>query len=431
VNADAIVIGAGVIGAATTFELARRGRSVICVDARASVGSGSTSSSAAIIRFHYSTWDGVLTAWESAAVWDRLAEHLGVVDDSGMVRFVPTGCLVLDTPGGNRATVVPLLVRAGIDVEELSASDIRRRFPAIDAGDYWPPKRLDDPAFADDPNGELGGYFTPQAGFIDDPMQAAHNFMVAARHHGAELRLNSEVVEIRRGAGRVLGITLASGERIDAPVVVNVGGPASALVNRLAGVTADMRVGHRPLRQEMYATPAPDDFALGAGGTMVSDANLGTYFRPHLGGTLLMGGTEPACDELHWVDDPNDYDEHPTVEQFETNTLRVARRLPSLGIPHRPSGLAALYDASDDWVPIYDRSNLDGYYMACATSGNQFKNAPMAAIFVAELIEAAERGVDHDVDPVRVVGRRTGMSIDVGSFSRRRERASTTGTVMG
>ncbi len=59
--------------------------------------------------------------------------------------------------------------------------------------------------------------------------------------------------------------------------------------------------------------------------------------------------------------------------------LRLAKRLPSFGIPHRTVGLAALYDASDDWQPIYDRSCVDGWYMACGTSGNQFKNAPMAA----------------------------------------------------
>ena len=40
--------------------------------------------------------------------------------------------------------------------------------------------------------------------------------------------------------------------------------------------------------------------------------------------------------------------------------LRLARRLPEFGVPPRPVGLAALYDASDDWVPIYDRSSLDG-----------------------------------------------------------------------
>ena len=84
--------------------------------------------------------------------------------------------------------------------------------------------------------------------------------------------------------------------------------------------------------------------------------------------------------------------------------LRLARRLPEFGVPPKPVGLAALYDASDDWVPIYDRSSLDGFYMACGTSGNQFKNAPLAGQFMRALVDAADAGIDHDADPVQFTG---------------------------
>ncbi len=50
---------------------------------------------------------------------------------------------------------------------------------------------------------------------------------------------------------------------------------------------------------------------------------------------------------------------------------------------------------------------------------------------MAELIDAVERGVDHDRTPVQVVGARTGRAIDLGTFSRRREKALTSGTVLG
>jgi sarcosine oxidase subunit beta len=430
-GADVVVVGAGVIGAATTFELARRGRSVVCADAGPAVGAGSTSSSSAIIRFHYSTWDGVLTAWESAAIWERFGEYLGIADEMPVAKFVPTGCLVLDTPMSNRDAVLPLLAGVGVPYDEWSPDDLRRRLPMLDVGDYWPPRRVDNPEFGADAHGELGGYYTPDAGFIDDPMLAADNFMTAARRHGATVRLKSTVCEIRRRRGRVVGVTLASGERIDSDVVVNVAGPASSVINRVAGVADEMRIGHRPLRQEVSVAESPLGFGLDDGGTIVTDMNLGTYFRPHCGGMLLVGGTEAECDELHWVEDPWTYNEFPTVDCFETNMWRAARRLPSLGIPNRPVGLAALYDASDDWVPIYDCSGLEGFYMACGTSGNQFKNAPLAGVFIAELIEAAERGVKHDIDPVQIVGPRTGLTINLASFSRLRDRTPTSRTVMG
>ncbi len=429
-KADVVVIGAGVIGSAVTFELARRGRNVICVDAGDGVGAGSTSASSAIIRFHYSTRDSVLTAWESAALWDDLPGHLGVEDEAGMVRFVRTGCLVFDFPGTNRPVVLGHFDRVGVPYEELDAAEIRRRYPALDVGAYFPPRPVDDPDFAADAHGELGGYLTPDAGFISDPMLAASNFMYAARHHGATLRLRTRVTAIRHKAGAVTGVDLAGGETIETPVVVNVAGPDSSTVNAMAGVTGEMTITHRPLRQEVHVTEAPAGFGL-EGGTIVADLDLGTYFRPHLGGTLLIGGTEPECDPLEWVEDTATYNVNPTIENFERNVYRAARRLPTIGIPHRPIGLAALYDASDDWVPLYDKTSLAGFYMACGTSGNQFKNAPMAGIFMAELIEAAERGQDHDLDPVRVRGARTGQEIDLAAYSRRRPPSQTSGTVMG
>ena len=72
--------------------------------------------------------------------------------------------------------------------------------------------------------------------------------------------------------------------------------------------------------------------------------------------------------------------------------MRAARRVPEFGVPHRPVGLAALYDVADDWVPIYDKSDLPGFFMACGTSGNQFKNAPLAGQFMAAIIDAEAAG---------------------------------------
>ena len=112
--------------------------------------------------------------------------------------------------------------------------------------------------------------------------------------------------------------------------------------------------------------------------------------------------------------------------------LRLARRLPEFGVPTQPVGLAALYDASDDWVPIYDRSSLDGYFMACGTSGNQFKNAPLAGQFLRAIIDAADAGQDHD-ERARAVHRRADRP---HHRPRRRSpavasRRSPSGTVMG
>lgn len=430
-RADAVVIGAGVIGSAVALELARGGRSVIVVDKGPAAGTGSTSSSASIIRFSYSTIDSVLAAWEAAAMWHDWAGHLGTVDPDGMARFVRTGMCIFHTPGNGIERVEQLWDDVGIAYEQCDTERLRALLPGVDLGAYFPPKRIDDPAFAEEATTELTAIFEPESGFIDDPMLAARNLAYAAKLHGADFRFHQEVVSIDRAHGRVAGVTLASGASITAPVVVNVGGPHSGLINRMAGVTEGMRIGHRPLRQEVFTVEAPVGLRLEDGMPATADLDIGQYLRPQIGGTWLVGGTEPECDELHWVDDPDHFDEYPTVEQFEITMMRVARRVPEFGVPHRPVGLAALYDVADDWVPFYDKSDLPGFFMACGTSGNQFKNAPLAGQFMKAIIDAEAAGRDHDVDPVQFVGARTGRAIDLSAFSRRREKAITSGTVMG
>lgn len=427
---DAIVIGAGVMGASITLELARSGRQVLCVDAGPAVGAGSTSSSSAIIRFNYSTFDSVLTAWESAGRWKDFAGHLGMTDPDGMASFVTTGCLALDTPGDNRPEVTAIFRDIGIPFEDLDAQAIQAKMPALATGDFWPPRPVEDPQFADEPTKDIAGYHTAEGGFIDDPLRCAQNFMFAARHHGAEVRLNATVVEIPQRDGQVIGVVLDGGEHISAPIVINVGGPAASALNRLAGVTEDMRISSRPMRQEVHVVPAPESFSPETGG-LVSDPGVGVYFRPGLGGTVLIGSSEPACDELQWLDDHTNFVNTPTPELFEAQVLRAARRLPDMRIPLAPVGLADLYDASDDWAPLYDKSSLSGFFMACGTSGNQFKNAPMVGTFLLALIDAHDAGHDHDADPVRVIGDLTGREIDLAAFSRRRELTNTTNSVLG
>ncbi len=428
---DVLVIGAGVIGSSVALELARAGRKVTVVDKGPAAGAGSTSSSSSIIRFSYSTLDAVLTAWEAAPAWEHWEDHLGVVDPDGMCRFLRTGMVLFDTPDFAFDRITDLWDDVGIPYELFDTATLAARFPAFDLGKFYPPKRIDDPAFGDDAWGSLTALFEGSSGFVDDPMLAARNLAYAAKHHGAEFRFHTEVVGVEIEHGRVAGVRLAGGEVLRAPVVVNVGGPHSTRLNDMAGVTAEMRIRTRPLRQEVFAATAPAGLGLDDGGPLVSDLDLGQYFRPQVGGTLLVGGTEPECDELEWIDDPDHYDEHTTVEKYETTMYRLARRVPDFGIPIRPVGLAALYDVAEDWVPIYDRSALPGWYLACGTSGNQFKNAPIAGRFLRAIIEAVEAGHDHDVEPVRYVGERTGRPIDLGAFSRLRDPANTSGTVMG
>jgi sarcosine oxidase, subunit beta len=91
-----------------------------------------------------------------------------------------------------------------------------------------------------------------------------------------------------------------------------------------------------------------------------------------------------------------------------------------------------VYDVASDWTPIYDRTSLEAFYVAIGTSGNQFKNAPLAGAFMAAIVAAVESGHDHEAEPVRHVGQYTGARINLGTFSRKRPvNTASSGTVMG
>jgi sarcosine oxidase, subunit beta len=419
-TADAVVIGTGIIGAAVAYELALTGLRVISVDRLGDVGSGSTSYSSSIVRFHYSTFEGVAASWEAKFAWETWQDYLGAPADETLARLVRVGCLILDG-STDRERVLSLFDQVGIPYQCWDAGTIREQVPGLDPGRYGPPKPVTDEAFWADADGELGAYFTSDGGFMDDPQLAARNLMAAAMRRGAEVRLHEEVAAILEKNARVQGVRLRSGSVIEAPIVVNAAGPDSQRVNALAGVTGEFRIRTRPLRQEVHTVPAPAGYARGELGPVVADGDLGTYFRSHFGGQLHVGGAEPACDTLHWIDDPDVFEPQPTVPVWDAQVLRLARRIPSLSIPPRPVGYAALYDVADDWIPIYDRTSLAGFYVAMGTSGNQFKNAPVAGRFMATLIQACENGHDHDSDPVVVAGRFTENAISLGHYSRLRQ----------
>ncbi|WP_436698087.1 NAD(P)/FAD-dependent oxidoreductase [Nocardioides sp. BYT-33-1] len=422
---DVIVIGAGVIGCSIAYSFARAGREVLVIDRAKGPGMGSTSASSAVVRFNYSTHTGVAAAWESRQAWSMWEDHLGGTDDGALARFHLTGGLVLDTPEIDAATTCRLFEQVGIPFERWTAGDIRDRIPGLDPARYFPPKPVASDEFWSPADGELGGIWTPDSGFVDDPSFAAHNLMVAARRHGAQFEFGSPVVAIEKRGQRAVGVRTAA-ERYSCDVLINVAGPHSTVINDMAGVTEEFRIRTRPLRQEVHELPGDGhDYPL------VADLDLGTYFRRTPAGNVLVGGAEPACDPLQWLEDPDEFKTTPSHEVYEAQAYRAARRLPELVVPSAPRGVVGVYDVSSDWVPIYDKTSLGGYFVAIGTSGNQFKNAPVVGEFLHAIVTATEAGIDHDQSPVEHKLPRTGVSVDLGDYSRLRDPARTAGNVMG
>ena len=420
-NYDAVIIGAGIIGAAIGYELSKRGKRTVNVEMLPASGYGSTSNSCAIIRVYYSTLDGCAMACDGYFYWKHWTDYLNAGADDTLAAFHETGNMVMKTKlnDGLRKQLAHLDA-LGIPYEHLSRERIVERFPFYDLTSYGPAKRLEDPDFGTPTGGTVdGAVFFPNGGYISDPQLATQNIQRAAQRVGAEFLFNRRVVEIPTMADRVQGVVLDDGSRIEAPVVVNVAGPHSCKINALAGAEGDMRITTRALRQEVAHVPAPQGVDYAGLACVTSDSDAAIYTRPEIGNNILIGSEDPPCDEHRWVD-PDDFDRNFS-DQWTVQAQRLAQRFPSLGIPSRLQGCVDLYDVTEDWIPIYDRSCVGGFYMACGTSGNQFKNAPVAGKAMAALIEYCEAGDDHDSRPMRYRLEHLEHEIDMASFSRLRE----------
>ena len=420
-TADAIIIGTGVIGAAVAFEMAKAGWKTLSLDRNSQIGHGSTAGSCAIIRMHYSTLDGTAFAWEGYHYWRDWQDYLGLPIGTPLAQFREVGCLVMKTEAnGFLAKHMANSAALGCPFEEWSAKDITSRLPIYTLDRYGPAKRMSDPAFGQPSGGKVpGAVFWPNGGYMSDPALSAQNLAAAARQHGAKFRLGAEVAEILRSGGRVNGVRLTDGTQIHAPVVINVAGPASSKINAMAGVLDDMTIATRALRQEVVHVPAPKGFDFEQDGTIVSDSDIACYCRPEHGNHILIGSEDPECDTHHWVEDDTAYDRGFT-DQWTLQARRYGQRVPSLGIPGQARGVVDLYDASTDWIPIYDKSCLPGFYMACGTSGNQYKNAPIAGKMMAALVDYCEAGKDHDTKPLSFRLPYIDRETNVGFYSRKR-----------
>ena len=419
---DAVIIGAGIIGANLGFEMSKAGYHTLNIDKLPAAGYGSTANSCAIVRCHYSTWAGVAMAYEGYQYWAEWEKYLETDDERGIAGFVECGGIFIGDDKRYADKVLPLFDEIGIEYEMWDLDALRAHVPGIDTGEHAPPKRPEDDEFWEDPGKQItSAVHSPVAGYITDPQLATHNLQRAAEAKGGEFWFNTAIVDIRTEDGRVAGVDLADGRSVDATIVVNVAGPHSFVINDMAGVTETMNIKTKALRHEVHHVPAPSGIDFEKEGYLIGDDDLGTYFRPEVGNHILVGSQDPDCDPQIWVEDPDVFDREISDDQWRAQVLRLARRLPTLGVPSDKKGVVDLYDVSDDWIPIYDKTDLPGFYVAIGTSGNQFKNCHIASYCMVQLIDAVEGGHDHDADPVTVTMPHTGLELDMSVFSRNRE----------
>ena len=189
------------IGAAIAFELAKRGYRTLNVDKLPAAGYGPTSASCAIIRFTYSTRDGVAMAYEGSFYWKHWADYLDTADERGLAVFHETGSVVFPDGTDRYDRIIRLFNDLGVPYELWPADKVTTQLPIprppplLAATAPRRPRVLGDPG-----NSACRRRSTsPAADYVNDPQLATHNLQRAAEAKGATFRFRSEVGSIERG----------------------------------------------------------------------------------------------------------------------------------------------------------------------------------------------------------------------------------------
>jgi sarcosine oxidase subunit beta len=432
-GSEVSIIGGGVIGCAIGLELRRRGLDVTVLDKNGEVGHGSTSASCGIVRRFYSQPGMTAMAHESAQIWADWGGYLGPIDEDLAVFKRPGAAFLLTEITDEVRERVAEMQRVGVSAQLLTANELRERFPYLDVASHHPPRSIDDPDFLEVGDGSpIGGaVYEEDAGYVVSPGLATHNLRLAGEREGVRFLLNREVRSIAGGGGERFALGLSDGSTVEGDVVVNVAGPHSARVNALAGVKLPLQT--RALVREVHSLDNPlRGTPPGETLPVVADLDGGIYFRPEAGDrALIVGSTDPSCDELEWVDDPDAARTSISDRYRERQCLRAMKRFPEIKLG-RPKGIASLYDVTvQDWYPIVDRTDLTGYYVCIGTSGSSFKTAPVLGSLMAQIVTASEEGRDVDEEPVQLELARIERTIDTSFLSRRRGTLESSDTVIG
>jgi glycine/D-amino acid oxidase-like deaminating enzyme len=211
---DAVIVGAGIVGAACADELARRGMRVAVVD-RDVIGSGATAAGMGhIVVMDDNEAQFALTHY-SQRLWRALRPELP--DD---VEYEQCGTIWVAADDEEMAEVArkrEYYGRRGVPVEVLDAQQLKILEPNLR-------------------DGMAGGLLVLEDGVLYPPC-AARFLIERAQKLGTKVRLGASVVEI--GKGRV---RLSDGFEISGEFIVNAAGASSP--DLAAGIDVKKRKGH-------------------------------------------------------------------------------------------------------------------------------------------------------------------------------------------
>ena len=356
-TADVVVVGGGVIGLSTAFQLAKRGVHDVVVLEQRHLGSGASGKSGALVRAHYTNASEAQLTHESIDVFRNWGDCVG----SGDPGYVETGFVRVVSPADEdvlRANVAVLREEVGIETWVVTASELHEIEPLM---------RTDDLTAA---------AFEPHAGYCD-PNATLYGFARAATDLGAPIHTLTSVNGLLTSSGRISGVETDHGVIATRTVVLAAGAWADRLLLPLG-----IDLGLVPWRSQVVVFRWPPEVDQSRRHVVVIDSTRHSWFRVEGIACTLIGaeyGDRRA--------DPDTFNESVAPEYVDHCRRALAARFPVFAHSTMRGGWAGVYMQSPDFHPIIDKiPQVDGLYVMTGDAGSSFKTSPAIGICLAEWI---------------------------------------------
>jgi glycine/D-amino acid oxidase-like deaminating enzyme len=345
-TADVVVIGGGIVGAATAFFARRAGLRVVLLEKRPALCTLTTPASTGAFRLQFDNPEEIALVREGVQLFERFAEQANLPGyDLCLKTQGYLFCATSEQGVEHQTHFVEALHSWGVhDVELLSGDEARYRFPYLSpdivqarfrGGDGWlDPKRL------------TFGY---------------------ARASGATVLLETPATGFVKSGDRVVGVETPRGT-IGCEHAVVATGPFAARVAALAGLRLDLRptIRHKLVIPELPALP-PD-------GPMTIHEETAAHWRPGLAGCYALF-TDPRTlpgEPLENVPTSVDFAFSLLHPQSPTSLAHLSPMWESVWQAGSLYWLlqAGQYTYTADHRPLLGPSNVPGLVLNCGYSGH-------------------------------------------------------------
>lgn len=315
-TAKAVIIGGGAIGLSVAYHLGKLGWTDLVLLERNELTSGTSWHAAGIIGPLRSSLNLTRLAQYSADLFARIEEETGQATgfrQTGGMWLAQTQERMVEL---RRIAAIGELV--GLSVRELSPKQVGERFPLARTADL------------------AGGLWVDEDGQAN-PVDICMAYAKGARIGGVDVREHVGVRSIEVKHGRVHGVLLDNGERIETEIVINCAGAWASEIGATAGAPLPLHAA-----EHMYVVSEPIA-GLPQPCPIIRDLDARIYFKEDAG-KLVLGGFEPNAKpwSVNGVDPKASYlsfDED--WDQFEPFLHAGLHRVPALetaGIQHFMNG---------------------------------------------------------------------------------------------